>query len=74
MEKPTFESRAIGTLVGLAIGDAMGAPVEGWSVDQIREKYSGGGFSTRSVVTDDTEYAIMTPNYCLSMAGVSYKT
>jgi len=74
MEKPTFESRAIGTLVGLAIGDAMGAPVEGWSVDQIREKYGRVEDFLRpdSVVTDDTEYAIMTAQLLLKYGpGIS---
>ena len=28
-----------GCLIGGAIGDAMGAPVEGWYYQQIREKY-----------------------------------
>lgn len=67
MDKPSFLSRAVGCLVGLAIGDAMGAPVEGWSVDQIREKYGRveGFLRPESVVTDDTEYAIMTAQLLL---------
>ncbi len=67
MDKPTFESRAVGCLVGLAIGDAMGAPVEGWSVEQIREEHGRVEDFLRpdSVVTDDTEYAIMTAQLLL---------
>jgi len=67
MDTPSFESRAIGCLMGLAIGDAMGAPVEGWSVGQIKEKYGRveGFLRPDSVVTDDTEYAIMTAKLLL---------
>ncbi len=55
-------SRAQGAMAGLAIGDALGRPVEGMSAEQIREKYG----SVRDFVnltpggSDDTEYALLT--------------
>ena len=55
-------SRAQGAMAGLAIGDALGRPVEGMSAEQIREKYG----SVKDFVnltpggSDDTEYALLT--------------
>ncbi|MFE3582606.1 ADP-ribosylglycohydrolase family protein [Streptomyces vinaceus] len=37
----TLEDRAAGCLVGAAVGDALGGPVEGWSPDQIVERHGG---------------------------------
>ncbi|MET9700561.1 ADP-ribosylglycohydrolase family protein [Streptomyces sp. NPDC006529] len=37
----TIEDRAAGCLVGAAVGDALGGPVEGWSPDQIVERHGG---------------------------------
>ncbi|MFD7258685.1 ADP-ribosylglycohydrolase family protein [Streptomyces sp. NPDC059874] len=37
----TLEDRAIGALVGAAVGDALGGPVEGWTPDQIVERHGG---------------------------------
>ncbi len=37
----TLEERAAGALVGAAVGDALGGPVEGWSPDQIVERHGG---------------------------------
>ncbi|MFJ3964301.1 ADP-ribosylglycohydrolase family protein [Streptomyces sp. NPDC090036] len=37
----TLEDRARGTLVGAAVGDALGGPVEGWTPDQIVERHGG---------------------------------
>ncbi|MFJ4780947.1 ADP-ribosylglycohydrolase family protein [Streptomyces sp. NPDC088762] len=37
----TLEDRACGALVGAAVGDALGGPVEGWSPDQIVERHGG---------------------------------
>ncbi|MCX5196729.1 ADP-ribosylglycohydrolase family protein [Streptomyces sp. NBC_00249] len=37
----TLEDRATGALVGAAVGDALGGPVEGWSPDQILERHGG---------------------------------
>lgn len=60
-------NRAKGCMSGLAIGDALGRPVEGMSAEAIREKYgsvedflqlSPGG-------SDDTEYALLTASAIL---------
>ncbi|MFB7466386.1 ADP-ribosylglycohydrolase family protein [Streptomyces sp. NPDC056224] len=37
----TLEDRACGALVGAAVGDALGGPVEGWAPDQILERHGG---------------------------------
>ncbi|MFI1458488.1 ADP-ribosylglycohydrolase family protein [Streptomyces roseus] len=37
----TLEDRAAGCLVGAAVGDALGGPVEGWSPDQIAQRHGG---------------------------------
>jgi len=36
-----LRDRAIGTLVGSAVGDALGGATEGWTPEQIRERYDG---------------------------------
>ncbi|MDT7841105.1 ADP-ribosylglycohydrolase family protein [Streptomyces justiciae] len=38
---PTLEDRITGALVGAAVGDALGGPVEGYSPDQILERHAG---------------------------------
>jgi ADP-ribosylglycohydrolase len=56
------KNRARGSLLGLAIGDAMGAPTEGMSLHAIRESW--GRVTTfleeDAAGTDDTEYAVLT--------------
>lgn len=37
----TLEDRSAGCLVGAAVGDALGGPVEGWSPDRIVERHGG---------------------------------
>lgn len=55
-------NRARGCMAGLAIGDALGRPVEGMSSQQIREKYGDVDdfLSQTPGGSDDTEYAILT--------------
>ena len=36
-----FEDRATATLVGAAVGDALGGATEGWTPEQIQERYDG---------------------------------
>ncbi|MFG3510937.1 ADP-ribosylglycohydrolase family protein [Streptomyces bobili] len=38
---PTLEERVTGALVGAAVGDALGGPVEGYSPDQILQRHGG---------------------------------
>jgi ADP-ribosylglycohydrolase len=53
--------RARGALLGLAIGDAMGAPTEGMSLPAIREQWGRvrGFLDDEAAGTDDTEYAVL---------------
>jgi ADP-ribosylglycohydrolase len=37
----TLASKAVGTLVGAGVGDALGGATEGWSPEQIRTRYGG---------------------------------
>ncbi|MFE1949085.1 MULTISPECIES: ADP-ribosylglycohydrolase family protein [Streptomyces] len=39
--RPTLEDRVTGTLVGAAVGDALGGPVEGWPPEAIVERHGG---------------------------------
>ena len=62
--KPKMLDRFVGCLLGLACGDALGAPVEDWSRDTIR---SSLGFVRdyqttylgRGIITDDTQMSIL---------------
>ncbi|WP_433188059.1 ADP-ribosylglycohydrolase family protein [Actinoallomurus sp. CA-150999] len=36
-----LQDRAVGALVGAAVGDALGGATEGWTPEQIRERYDG---------------------------------
>lgn len=53
-------SRAQGALLGVAIGDGMGAPVEGMSADEIFERHGqiSGFLSEEPVGTDDTDFTL----------------
>jgi ADP-ribosylglycohydrolase len=53
----------LGTMLGAAVGDALGAPVEFMSRKQIREAYSNGGiemYDGPGLVTDDTQMMLYT--------------
>ncbi|MFI9831613.1 ADP-ribosylglycohydrolase family protein [Streptomyces sp. NPDC051913] len=43
VEQQDFRSRVRGTLLGAAVGDALGAPVDGLSLEEIREAYGAEG-------------------------------
>ncbi|HHT9130985.1 MAG TPA: ADP-ribosylglycohydrolase family protein [Candidatus Tripitaka californicus] len=46
MNEP-IKDRFLGCLLGLAIGDALGMPFEGWSPASIKRQWRRGGFETR---------------------------
>ncbi|MFW6721334.1 ADP-ribosylglycohydrolase family protein [Streptomyces sp. MAR4 CNY-716] len=57
---PTARDRARGAMLGLAVGDALGAPVENMKPSQIRERWGRieDFVAAAPAGTDDTEYAI----------------
>jgi len=67
MSGSDLDDRIYGALIGQAVGDALGAPTEGMSQAQIRERYGWvTGFVTDDPVgTDDTEYAVLTAHIVL---------
>jgi ADP-ribosylglycohydrolase len=64
-EQQDFRSRVRGTLLGAAVGDALGAPLGGLSLDAIREAYGGEGlldltpaYGRRGAVTHLTQLTL----------------
>lgn len=64
---PTIYERFEGCLLGGAIGDAFGAPVEFLKLEQIKEKYGEDGLTKLSLnkynkaeITDDTQMTLFT--------------
>ncbi|MFH9179374.1 ADP-ribosylglycohydrolase family protein [Streptomyces albogriseolus] len=59
-DAPGLRERARGALLGLAVGDALGAPAENMKPSEIRAKWGRitGYVSDPPAGTDDTEYAI----------------
>lgn len=59
---PTLKDRARGSLAGLAIGDAIGRPVEGFSAAEIQAAHGRvtGYLDPEPAGSDDTEYALLT--------------
>ncbi|MFF7471510.1 ADP-ribosylglycohydrolase family protein [Streptomyces sp. NPDC008092] len=57
---PELYDRARGALLGLAVGDALGAPAENMKPSEIRARWGRitGYVTDRPAGTDDTEYAI----------------
>jgi ADP-ribosylglycohydrolase len=66
-------NRFKGCLFGMAIGDALGAPVEFLTLEKIKEKYGESGISTFDVwngfkpgsYTDETQLSIATAKGCI---------
>ncbi|MFD6325419.1 ADP-ribosylglycohydrolase family protein [Streptomyces sp. NPDC058442] len=44
-EQQDFRSRVRGTLLGVALGDALGAPVDGMGAEAVREAYGAAGIT-----------------------------
>lgn len=64
-EQQDFRSRVRGTLLGLAVGDALGAPVDGLGIDGIREAHGAEGlvdlapaYGRRGAVTHLTQLTL----------------
>jgi ADP-ribosylglycohydrolase len=64
---PALKRRYRGCLLGGAIGDALGAPVEFMSLAEIRETFGRGGitefttaFNRKGAITDDTQMTLFT--------------
>jgi ADP-ribosylglycohydrolase len=59
-DAPELRERARGSLLGLAVGDALGAPAENLKPSEIRARWGRitGYVADRPCGTDDTEYAI----------------
>jgi ADP-ribosylglycohydrolase len=72
MNRDDLLRRARGALLGVAIGDAMGAPVEGRSAAEIRAQYGHvtGFFNDTAVGTDDTDFTLFNA-YLLATYGPS---
>ncbi|MET7287905.1 ADP-ribosylglycohydrolase family protein [Streptomyces sp. NPDC005573] len=67
VEQQDFRSRVRGTLLGVALGDALGAPVDGLALDEIRAAYGGEGLLDlapgrvrRGTVTHHTQLTLFT--------------
>lgn len=65
--KNIVQARFLGCLLGGAVGDALGAPVEFMSVEEIREKFGRQGirdfvpsYGRLGAITDDTQMALFT--------------
>ncbi|MET8453039.1 ADP-ribosylglycohydrolase family protein [Streptomyces sp. NPDC005209] len=66
-EQQDFRSRVRGTLLGGAVGDALGAPVDGLTIEEIRAEYGVEGlvdltfgFGRRGAVTHHTQLTLFT--------------
>ncbi len=64
--------RYLGCLYGIAIGDALGAPVEFTPLESIRSKYGFDGITdmVRRFYTDDTQMSLATANSLIDLHDV----
>lgn len=61
-----MEDAISGCLVGLAIGDALGQPTEGWSPQAVAAKWGYlTGFVGEAALSDDTEYTLFSAQVLL---------
>ena len=74
-ERTVKKDSVIGSLLGGAVGDALGYPVEFWSTDEIFRKYGKPGITEMKLndagfaeVSDDTQMTLFTANeICFGM-------
>jgi ADP-ribosylglycohydrolase len=66
MREPTAAARIYGSLIGGAVGDALGAEIEFDSIEEIRERYGTEGVTSYTTddgvghITDDTQMTLFT--------------
>lgn len=72
---PSRQPRIHGCLLGGAVGDALGAPVEFMGIDEIRRRYGPAGvtrfetaYGQRGAITDDTQMTLFTAEGLILMA------
>jgi ADP-ribosyl-[dinitrogen reductase] hydrolase len=74
---PILQERIVGALVGLALGDALGAPVEWLDRQEIASRYPAGvrdfiaRGGTLGQVTDDTDMAFVTSESMVACGGLN---
>jgi ADP-ribosylglycohydrolase len=67
VSRPDVRARIRGCLIGGAVGDALGAPVEFDSIERIRRRFGSQGitdyemaYGRRGAITDDTQMSLFT--------------
>lgn len=72
---PSRQSRMHGCLLGGAVGDALGAPIEFMGMDEIRRRYGPAGvtrfeeaYGRTGAITDDTQMTLFTAEGLILMA------
>src|SRR5579885_827723 len=67
MPDPSVRERFAGCLLGGAVGDALGAPVEFWTLAEIRRRLGAAGmtdylpaYGRHGAITDDTQMTLFT--------------
>jgi len=78
---PTKPSRVVGCLVGGAVGDALGAPVEFLSAAEIAKRFGEKGitgyepaYGRRGAITDDTQLTLFTAEGLMRARGRAGET
>ena len=78
MEKDVLKSKIRGCLIGSAIGDALGMPVEGLNYYQIQKKYGEvnefiDGYLPAGSYTDDTQLMIALAESLIEKKGINQR-
>ena len=70
------EDRYLGCMLGLALGDTLGAPVEFLSLQRIKSHYGSNGIQDllrNALYTDDTQMSLAAGYGLLDSYGCKYK-